>query len=246
MIGEAKVDPRVKLIIVLCISSLGIIINNVMALFQILMVTLVIAFSFGANLMHSIRRFKKFLYVIIGIAIMQSLFSIDGKELIALGPLTILSTHGLEKGLEFILRMMIIFFSASLLATSNARQIIQAFVQLGMPYELAFMVATGIRFLPLLTEEVKDSLVAIQLRGIELDQITLKERLSIYSYIFVPVIRASLSKAERLALSIEMRGFRAYNKRTSYRTLKMSPLDYLILLLTLIGTLGFSFYYFSL
>jgi energy-coupling factor transport system permease protein len=40
-----------------------------------------------------------------------------------------------------------------------------------IPYEIAFMVSVAIRFLPLLTDEIKNVVTAVQLRGIELDKI---------------------------------------------------------------------------
>lgn len=226
--------------IVLCISSLAIITKDLLALFQLLIITILISLSFGLDFNRIIKPLKRLFYVIVGIALVQSIFSTAGRGLISLGGFNILTTYGVQKGLEFILRMMIIIFSATLLASSNAREIIQGFVQWGMPYELAFMVATGIRFLPIMTEEVKDSLTAIQLRGIDLNQINLKKRLHIYSYLFSPIILGSLWKAEKLSMSIEMRAFRAYDKRTSYMTLKMSSLDYLISFISIVFTLIFA------
>lgn len=242
-IKEQKIDPRVKLIIVLCVSTLGIIVKDLIALSQILLVTILMSFGFGVDLRRTIRKLKRLIYVLLSIAIVQSVFSTEGSNIIAIGRLTILTTHGLQRGLEFILRMMIIVFSASLLTTSNSREIIQGFVQWGMPYDMAFMVAVGIRFLPIMTEEIKDSLIAIQLRGIELDNIPIKERLHIYSYIFTPIVIGTISKAEKLSTAIEMRGFRAYDNRTSYMTLKMSTLDYKILFASIVATVLFIIYY---
>ncbi len=207
------------------------------------MVTILISLCFGVDFKKHAKALKRLFYLIVGIAMVQSIFSQAGREIITLGGFHILTSYGLEKGLAFVLRIMIIVFSASLLATSNAREIIQGFVQWGMPYELAFMVATAIRFLPIMTQEIKDSLTAIQLRGMELDKIPIKKRLHIYSYLFTPIILGSLWKAEKLSMSIEMRGFRAYNTRTSYMTLKMSSLDYVISSISLVSALLFAVYY---
>ncbi len=91
------------------------------------------------------------------------------------------------------------------------------------------MVSIGIRFLPILTREIKDSMVAIQLRGIEIEKIPLKKRLYIYSYLFTPILVSTIIRAQKLSMSVEMRGFRAYEQRTSYMVLKMSYIDYLII-----------------
>ncbi len=244
MIEEIKFDPRTKLIIILCISTLGLLIKNIMDLTIILLITILIAKSFQVDLKKSMKKIKGLLYAIMALAIVQSIFSSEGEAILAIKNFTILSTNGLEKGLQFILRMMIIIFSATIITTSNSRELIQGFVQWGLPYDIAFMVAIGTRFLPTLSEEIKDSLTAIQLRGIEINQIPIRKRINMYSYIFTPILVATISKAEKLSIAIEMRGFRAYDDRTSYMTLKMSRRDYLIILMSIILTITYIIFYF--
>lgn len=240
---ENKIDPRTKLIMVLCISFLAIIVRDLVSLFQLSIITLILSISFGNNLKSSLFKFKNFLYVIVGIAVLQSLFSNQGMAIFAIGKFTLITDYGLKRGIEFILRMIIVVLSANILATSSSREIIQGFVQMGMPYELAFMVATGIRFLPIMRDEIRDSVIAIQLRGIDLDKISIRERINIYSYIFMPIVLGSISKAEKLAISIEMRGFRAYDRRTSYNQLSMSKFDYILISTSIIFTTVFLILY---
>lgn len=244
MTKEIKFDPRTKLIIILCISTLGLLIKNIMELAILLLVTILIAKSFQVDLKRSMKKVKGLLYAIITLAIIQSIFSSEGQAILAIKDFTILSTNGLEKGLQFILRMMIIIFSATIISTSNSRELIQGFVQWGLPYDIAFMVAIGTRFLPILTEEIKDSLTAIQLRGIEINQIPIRKRISMYSYIFTPILVGTISKAEKLSIAIEMRAFRAYDDRTSYLTLKMLRGDYVVIFASLIITIAYIIFYF--
>lgn len=244
MTKEIKFDPRTKLIVILCISTLGLLIKNIIELTIILLITIIIGTFFQIDLKRSIKKVKGLLYAIIALAIIQSIFSPEGEAIFAIRDFTILSTSGLEKGLQFILRMMIIIYSATIITTSSSRELIQGFVQWGLPYDIAFMVAIGTRFLPILGEEIKDSLTAIQLRGIEINQIPIRKRISMYSYIFTPILVATISKAENLSIAIEMRGFRAYDNRTSYLTLKMSGVDYLIIIMSTIFTITYIIFYF--
>lgn len=242
MIKEFKFDARTKLVLVVCISTLGIVIKNIFSLFYILILTILVAKMFKVNLKDSLKRIKSLLYLIAIIAVIQSIFSNDGTVLFSIGNFTVLSTNGLEKGFQFVFRMLIVIFSATIVTTSNSREIIQGFVQWGLPYDIAFMVAIGIRFLPMLSEEVKDSLIAIQLRGIEIKDIPIKKRIGIYSHLFTPVLAASILKAEKLSVAIEMRGFRAYDSRTSYMVLKMSKWDYIIIFASIIFTILILFF----
>ena len=81
--------------------------------------------------------------------------------------------------------------------------------------------------------------VALQLRGIDLKKIKLKEKLLTYKYLLLPITANSILRARELATAMEMKAFRAYPKRTSYRMLKMNIIDYLIITISLIGAWTF-------
>lgn len=238
------IDPRTKLIIVLCISTIAIIIEDTLDFTVILLITIGIAKSLNINLGKSLKKVKGLIYALFGIIIIQSIFLSEGETIFSLGNLIVLTTGGLTKGLQFFLRMMIVIISATIMTTSNYREIIQGLVQWKLPYDIAFMVAIGIRFLPILKDEIKESLLAIQLRGVEIHNIPIKQRINLFSYLFSPIIVGTILKAERLSMAIEMRGFRAYDSRTSYLQLEMSKLDYIIILISLIVTIGYIIFYF--
>ena len=240
-----NVDPRTKLVIVLCLSTLAIFVKDILFLSGILLITVIISLIFKINMLQIFEKIKRLLYVLLAIAIVQSVFSTEGQTLIWIGKLSILTTVGLQKGLEFIIRIMIIILSATIITTSNSREIVQGLVQWKLPYEIAFMASIGIRFLPILIEEIKDSLVAIQLRGVEIEKIPFKKRFYVYSYLFTPILVSTIIKAQKLSISIEMRGFRAYETRTSYIILKMSYVDYLIIFSSLLCSSIFMYLYVS-
>ena len=240
-----NIDPRTKLVIVLCLSTLAIFVKDILFLSGILLITVIISLIFKINMLQIFEKIKRLLYVLLAIAIVQSVFSTEGQTLIGIGKLSILTTVGLQKGLEFIIRIMIIILSATIITTSNPREIVQGLVQWKLPYEIAFMVSIGIRFLPILIEEIKDSLVAIQLRGVEIEKIPFKKRFYVYSYLFTPILVSTIIKAQKLSISIEMRGFRAYETRTSYIILKMSYVDYLIIFSSLLCSSIFMYLYVS-
>ena len=83
------------------------------------------------------------------------------------------------------------------------------------------MVSIGLRFIPMMRDEFRDSLTAIQLRGVVIKELRLRKRFRLYSYLLLPVIAASLQNARELAMSMEMRAFRAMRERTSYYSLAL-------------------------
>jgi energy-coupling factor transport system permease protein len=198
----------------------------------------------GNKLLANLHKIKKIVVLFFAIIIIQSLFTSSGTNLIRMGSISILTTEGLRRGIEIILRMMIIILSAAIITTSTSREMIQGLVQWKIPYEIAFMTSVAIRFLPVMVQEMKDVLTAIQLRGVELKKIPVQKKYQIYSYILMPIVISSIIKAQRLSIAMETRGFRAYPYRTSYMILKMSLKDYIIIGTALLTTLLTIFLYY--
>jgi energy-coupling factor transport system permease protein len=224
-----KIDPRTKLLVSVCLSSFIIITEKPVLLFMVLTLGIVYSMFFGAGFFMVLKRMRKLLMVFFGIIVLQSVFNNSGNEVLSIAGIRILTDTGIIKGIAYILRVFIILLSGSIIVTSGIRVLIQGLIKLRIPYDIAFMTSVGIKFMPLLVEEVKDTFTAIQLKGIDIKRLKLKEKIELYSYIFLPVITGTLVKAKHISRSIEMRGFRAYPKRTSTVELKLLRIDYLIM-----------------
>ncbi len=227
----------------ICISSLAVWIQDIKYLFVILMMSIMVAHIVDSKFFSVIKKIKKMIGVFFAIIIIQSIFTKGGNPLIQIGEFTLLTDLGFERGIGFLLRITIILVSATILTTSTSREIIQGLVQWKIPYEIAFMVSVAIRFLPMLMEEVQNSLIAIQLRGIDLESLSFIEKIKIYSYIFTPIVVGTIIKSQQLSVAMETRGFRAYDKRTSYMKLSMENKDYFVMALSLIFFLLTSYHY---
>lgn len=236
--NKVTLDPRTKLIMVLAISFNAVFISNIYFLLGILMISLFSALLLKSELLFLMKRIKGLIWVLLFLVIIQSIFSPSGKSIISLCDFSIITIGGFKKGIEIFLRIFIIIVSASIITSSNYREMVQGLVQWKIPYEIAFMVLLGIRFLPLFTEEIRDVTTAIQLRGIEFKKIPLKKKIKLIMYIFSPVVANTLVKAQKVSIIMEMKAFRAYPNRTSYITLKMKFLDYLIITISLILGIG--------
>jgi energy-coupling factor transport system permease protein len=239
MIRDA--DPRTKLFIVMCISTLGLFFNNPLMQLTVFFLGLLTTFLFKASLLSTFKRIRKMMSVIILIVILQSIFVKSGNVLIGTDSFTIITDEGLKRGFGFLMRLLVILISGTLISTCSMRILIQGLVQMKLPYDMAFMTSVGIRFLPLLVEETKDAFTAIQLKGIDIKNLPLKKRFEIISYVFTPVIAGTLNKAKKLSLSVECRGFRAYDRRTSIIHLRFNNADYMILTASTVLSLSLIF-----
>lgn len=244
MTGTHKIDPRTKLFLIACLSSMAVILSEPWFLLGIFAGSVILALLFRAGLMSVFKKAKWLLAMVLFIAVIQSVFTPGGRALLSVGGLGLLTEEGLRLGAEFILRMLIIITSAGILATADSREIIQGLVQWKLPYEIAFMASMGIRFLPSLTEEFRNAMVALQLRGVDFKRLRFKQKLEIYTCLFQPVVAAAIIKSKKISMSIEMRGFREYPVRTSYLVLCLSPADYAILVLSGAATVGMFLFYF--
>lgn len=234
-----NLDPRTKLVIVLVISTLAIIYNNLVSLSFLLLLSIIIAIAMKSDLLQILKRIKKLILLMIAMAFIQSIATKTGNSILSFKGLTLITDYGLIKSLEFILRISIIIISSVILTTSNSRELVQGLIQMKVPYEIAFMVSIAIRFLPIFRDEMLDKVIALQLRGVDLRKIKLKEKLKVYKYLLLPITTNSIFKAKDLSIAMEMRGFRAYSYRTSFLVLKMGKLDYIVISMCLIGLLLF-------
>ncbi|QRN84728.1 energy-coupling factor transporter transmembrane protein EcfT [Clostridia bacterium] len=231
-----RYDPRTKLVVVLCLSTLGVIVKDVFLLSLIFIISIILSKHFGSAIRQAAYRLRKLLWMLILIAIMQSVFNGQGEVLLKFNSITLITVGGLMRGLEFLLRMAIVLVSATIVATADQREMVQGLIQAKIPYELAFMVSLGVRFLPILGQELKDTLVAVQLRGIELNHIPWRRRMETYGHLLLPVLVGTVKKAEAISLSMETKGFRARLERSSFKRLLFARKDYIWMSTSLIGT----------
>ena len=228
-----KIDPRSKIIIVAVISSLAVIYRGVLELSVLFAVSIAVALIFKVDMLNILMKLKRFVALLFGITILQSIFTFQGNRILFIGDFTLLTDFGIARGIEFFVRMGIILMMGMLLANSSQQEVTQALIQFKMPYELAFMATLGARFLPILKDEFVDSLNSLMLRGIEVKKLKFKQKLSVYTYILTPVVSNSILKAKDLSIAMELRGFRVMDKRTSFRTLKFCRADIFIITLSL-------------
>jgi len=222
-------DPRVIFALALFFSSYGVIIRDVRYMAVLLVSAIICGVFFGIDFRRLVRQIKRLLQVVATVALLQSVFAPSGTILFELFNFPLLTVGGIMKGLTVLFRLILFITSAAMFALYKPRALIQGMAQIKLPYEIAYMVSIGVRFVPQMGEELKDSLTALQLRGIIIKELKLKKRLRLYSYLLLPVVAASLQNARELAMSMEMRAFRAMKERTSYYTLSLKRMDIFML-----------------
>ena len=235
-----KINLRTILIIVLLITSLSVMFQDFFMQLCLLLISLsLITLSNPSKrsiskILHRLRHIGK---LIITLMTFQILFRHEGKELFSFWILTITS-GGLEYGIVSSMRFLLIILIAGLLFDIPYSDYLLAFKAWKIPYEISFMVATVIHFIPMFSTEFQKCLEALYLRGIDLNKLAFKYRPKAYLSLVFPVIAKAISDVQYRTISLELRGFRLHNTRTSIYDDKLNTKDWIIQIFTISVFIG--------
>lgn len=222
-------DPRVKLLLLIAISTAALIIRLPSALLSLLAAALLIILAGGVKPAVIWVKLRGLFGLIVMIFLLQCLFDRSGEPLLTVSGATLVTDSGFQTALLVNLRLLIIIFSALIVAVGETRDYLLALTQCKVPYEIAFMVLAALRFIPMLREESRDVLCAARMRGLRTRKTGLRSQAAAYLSVVIPIVAGAIRRAEQLSVAMEARGFRAFPRRTSMRSLRMRPADWVYL-----------------
>ncbi len=133
--------------------------------------------------------------------------------------------HGSAQGLRFAAMTGLGLLVAW---TTAPRDLLLGLIRLKMPYGLAFMLTTAVRFLPLLMAEIGTVIAVQRLRGANPVRVGRKSVVNIIN-LLTPVLANSVNRAATLGASCESRAFNPLGTRTALRELYFQWPDRVIL-----------------
>lgn len=171
-----------------------------------------------------------------------------GNIIFTFGPMQ-LTTGGLETGMAITFRSLC-FFAMSLLfilTTDTTKFVMSLIHQCKLPPKFAYGFIAGYRFLPMFKEELQILRKAHQIRGIGRMK-GIKGKLTQIQRYAIPLLANGIRKAERVAISMESKGFTGDPKRTYYHQTYVKKKDWLFLglmvgMLLFIAYLSYTFNY---
>ncbi len=228
-----ELDPRSKFVLSGILATLAVFFNHPLHLGPLLILALFLLPLFSCNPLQVARRMRHLLVILGGLVIIQAFFYPGTTPLITWGQHYLITVEGLLQGSSLVLRLFIILCCGLILASSPPARFVQGLVRWYLPYELAYMVSLGIRFLPLLREEAGDVFTALQLRGVDLRRMPWRQQFKVYRGLFLPLITMAILRSRQIALAMEARAFRAYPRRTFFHSLQLGRGDYLTIIISL-------------
>jgi energy-coupling factor transport system permease protein len=249
--GLRALDPRPKLAMMITVSTLCLLTENIgflLAALCALFVTLAVG---RADFVLLFRRCKALFVLIASLFVIQSVFaappgagiaekygefaaSLAGDSdaaLIHAGDLSLLHISGVLLALVLALRLIIVIVSAQILLEGEVRDYMLALTQMKAPYEFAFMVVMGLHFLPILREEALNAYYCMQLRGVDFKKSSPAAKIRAYVGLCLPMFVGTLRRADEMSVAMELRGLRAAPGRTYMRKLTMNAADIAVMLI---------------
>ena len=257
-----KLHPHTKIILLAIVSCLIILLDSPIALFVCFLASL----CCQASIPPSWRQIRLLLLFIglgtWGLIYSQGIFynqfprtvifTLIDKEVPVIGGLTggiHLYREGLFHGAVQSLRFnTMLTVSCFIIWTTQPRDLLLALVKLRVPYSLAFMVTTGLRYIPLIGSEAQTVIRSQRLRGFRYLQLNVFQAISGTLNSLRPILTNNIRRATHLSEAVESRAFSSdAAHRTSLRELKTRQHDVILIVLLLgclVGVIGLKSIYF--
>ncbi len=200
----------------------------------------------GLPMSYLLRSLLPFKWLIIMTFLLNIIF-VGGHTLIeAPLPYGGITIEGLELGLIYCSRLLILVLMASLLSlttqpvdlVAGVEKLLSPFSKLGLKHnEIATAMVITIRFIPVLLDEavkIRKSLIS---RGLRPEN-GITARLKSISFLLLPLFASAIRHADNLAVAMDCRLYRNPVKKTRYNDTRMTARDWTAMLITIIFTIG--------
>ncbi len=129
--------------------------------------------------------------------------------------------------------------------TTDVNAMVTGMVKLRVPYKIAFVFSSTLRFFPLLFEEIQTIIEAQRLRGLAFETMRAFERLRVYAKIAVPLILGALVKSQMLDIVLQSKAFTGSPQRTYLHEARLRAADYAVIVGAGLFVIGVAIAYFG-
>lgn len=158
-----------------------------------------------------------------------------------------LSWEGVQYALNIIAKSLTMTLVIPLgIFTTDVDTMIVGMVKARIPYKIAFVFSSTLRFFPLLFARTQAIIEAQRLRGLAFETMGPVKRLRVYARIVVPLILGALNESQMLDVVLQSRAFDGSPDRTYLHDSRLMAADYVLfglfgffLLAAIIGYIGF-------
>lgn len=230
----SRMDPRSKIMILLILMVAIFIPAGFWGYIPIVLFIIAALYLSKLKLSYALRSLKPMMWMMIFLLIINVLVLHTGTLLFEWGWFKIYSDALIQTAYVIIRLMLMIILTTILTATTKPldltlgiEKLLKPFEKIGLPaHIIAMMISIALRFIPTLIEETQRIMNAQASRGIDMQNGTLKEKVSAILSLIVPLFVSAFDRADQLANAMEARGYNPSRKRTRYKVLRMHGIDY--------------------
>lgn len=229
-LGQFKLDPRTKIIILVIISFM--VFNEAPIYVSGILVLIPFICLFFSN-------YKKaaVIYLVLYVAAkyIQIFLLPNSTGIISIILVTFSYTSS---------RMLpILIMGYYTIASTKVSEFISAMEKSNVPKDIIIPLSVVFRYIPSIIEEIKSITNAMKMRGFGLTVKSFKNPLKLIEFYMVPILISAVKTSDELSAASLTRGLSNPKKRTHLVDTEFSKLDYSLLLISVIGFLIYVFYF---
>jgi energy-coupling factor transport system permease protein len=241
-------NPLSKMTWVASLFILTLVLDHPLVLLALFLFTLLpVLYSGTLRGWASIMRYS--LLLCLSVIIINTLFNVNGSHVLWQSPWHVpvlgnprLTLEALVFGLGMSLRLLALISAFTLLTlTTHPDDMLQALLKLKMPYKTVLVAALSTRFIPTLLDDAGRISDIQRSRGLETQRGNYFRRIKNHSAVLLPLLANSLDRTVQVAEAMEARGFGSGRKRCFFKPLKMSGLDALSIVFSLLALVPAAF-----
>ena len=230
-----RMDPRAKILILLILMIAIFIPAGYWGYLPIVLFILLALYYSELKLSFAIRPLKPMVWMMLFLLVINLLVVHTGTLLVDWGWFKIYS-GAITQTLYIVIRLTLMIILTSILTattkpldlTLGIEKLLKPFEKIGLPaHIIAMMISIALRFIPTLIEETQRIMNAQASRGIDMQNGSLKEKISAVLSLIVPLFVSAFDRADQLANAMEARGYDPAKQRTRYKTLSMTTIDWM-------------------
>ncbi len=245
-----RLDPRTKMVILLFFSIIPLLFTDYRFIAMFILLSLPLWLTSGINFRPMVGPFVGAGFMMVIIFLLNAirgpgeLKSLDPNVAFSwyyrLGPIVVTS-HSLTRGLFLAMRLAVpLTIGLLIIATTDPCTIGKGLRKLKVPTAAVFMLLAGLRFIPIIMEQLFNILDAQTIRGVT------SSRLQRTKLLILPLFITSLRRTRTMGLACEARGFGANQWNNFYEDFRLALPDKFLMVVSALLAILFLYLRFGL
>lgn len=228
-----SLNPGIRIILPIAITIIAFIFTNPFFLIGLIGVTFGVLYAGRVDRVTIVSYARMLVTIIPFVSLIWIFFSSSGELVYSFGFIQIYS-FGLQMAGIMSLRFVTIILSIPmLLGTMTQEEFVIGLRKLKMPYTLSVVITMTFKLLPTMEADLEVIKQAQMSRGIEFEKIKMREKISNYILLFVPLLTLTINRMETLSKVIECRGVTYKTEKTFYKNIPFHRYDAITVLVIL-------------